>query len=283
MLDCIMEVTLLVIKSALAIILMSPFVFIERIGSHGVIYIQQIGAWGMFLFRSFYSIFINPFRLHFIVKEVRLIGFDSLSIILFTGFFTGMVVGVEGYHTLVRFASEGALGSGVGYSLLAELGPVLSALLLAGRAGSALCAQIGIMRITEQIDALDCMAIDPYNYLVSPKLAGGLISLPLLTFLFCFMGIIGGYLAGCVILGVNPGSYFNSMMSIIDYTLLRMCFVKAVTFSVLVISICAFKGFTAHQEKEKGALGVSKATTYGVVLSSVAVLLFNYILTTFLI
>ena len=212
-----------------------------------------------------------------------MIGFESLSIIIFTGFFTGMVLGVEGYHTLVKFGSEGALGSGVGYSLLAELGPVLSALLLTGRAGSALCAQIGIMRNSEQIDALDCMAIDVYNYLLSPKLIAGIISLPLLIFIFCLSGIIGGYFAGSLILGVHAGSYFNSMMSAIDYALLRMCIIKGICFAILTISICSFEGFMVHTNKEKGALGVSKATTQGVVLSSVAVLLSNYILTTILI
>ena len=256
---------------------------VQTLGVKSISFTSRMGVWGIFLARSFYSIFIYPFRFYFIAQEIRIIGFESLSIIIFTGFFTGMVLGVEGYHTLVRFASEGALGSGVGYSLLAELGPALSALLLTGRAGSALCAQIGIMRNSEQIDALECMAIDVYHYLISPKLAAGIISLPLLTFIFCLSGIAGGYLAGCVILGVNTGSYFNSMMATVDYELLRMCFMKAVCFAVLVISICSFEGFWVHTRKEKGALGVSNATTRGVVISSVSVLLSNYILTTMLI
>ena len=166
---------------------------------------------------------------------------------------------------------------------LLSLGPVLSAILVTGRAGSALCAEIGIMRNSEQLDALDCMGIDVYHYLISPKLIAGIISLPLLTFLFCLSGIQGGYLAGSVILGVNSGSYFNSMMSTVDYELIRICAVKSVCFAVLVISTCSFEGFVVHTYKQKGALGVSKATTQGVVLSSVGVLLANYILTTILI
>ena len=256
---------------------------IEVVGRKSITYLQRIGAWWIFLFRGFYSIFIYPFRFYFIIREIRIIGFESLSIIIFTGFFTGMVLGVEGYHTLAKFASEGALGSGVGYSLLAELGPVLSALLLTGRAGSALCAEIGIMRNSEQIDALDCMAIDVYHYLISPKLAAGIISLPLLTFIFCLSGIAGAYLAGSVILGVNAGSYFNSMMSTVDYELLRICAIKAMCFAVLIISVCSFEGFVVHTYEQKGALGVAKATTQGVVLSSVSVLLANYILTTILV
>ena len=255
---------------------------IGKLGKYAIYKINVVGLWGIFTLKTIQGIFRPPFRFQFILKEISNIGFDSLSIISFTGLFNGMVLGLQGYHTLKNFGSEGILGSGVVYMLLSELGPVLSGLLLTGRAGSALSAELGVMRISEQIDALKCMSIDIYNYLISPKLVAGIISLPLLVFIFCFSGIIGGYISGCVILGVNPGSYFNNMESAVNFALIRMCLIKSVTFVFLIITISSFQGYTVYRKKEKGALGISKATTDAVITSSVSILIADYLLTSIL-
>ncbi len=240
------------------------------------------GRWGIFITRSLFGAVSPPYKLAPVVKEARLIGFDSLSIIAFTGFFTGMVLGLQGYHTLKLFSAEAWLGTGVVKGLLRELGPVLSALLLTGRAGSALCAQIGVMRISEQIDAIECMAIDTFNFLISPKLIAGVISLPLLTLIFCGVGVFGGYVASCPILGINPGAFYDGMVSKVERQDIRMCLVKSVCFGFLVITICAYNGYSVMKLKAKGAAGVSHATTRAVVFSSVNILMWDYLLTSVL-
>lgn len=240
------------------------------------------GRWGVFTVKCFVGIFKPPHKIFPIIKEIRVIGVESLSIIVFTGLFTGMVLGLQGYTTLKRFGSEGLLGTGVAVSLLSELGPVLSALLLTGRAGSSLCAEIGVMRISEQIDALECMAIDSFNFLISPKMVAAIVSLPILSFTFSIIGICGGYIAGVLILDVNAGSFHEGIVRAIDANLIRMCLVKSIVFSVLMVSVCAFKGFCVYRQKTKGAMGVSKATTDAVVFTSVNILLWDYLLTSIL-
>lgn len=260
--------------------------FREVPGSVGAFVLDGIaghGRWAAFVFRTLLGMACPPYKLKPILHEIRVIGFESLSIIVFTGLFTGMVLGLQGYHTLRSFSSEGLLGTGVAISLVTELGPVLSALLLAGRAGSALCAQIGVMRISEQIDALECMAIDVHNHLIAPKLLAGLISLPILALIFCVVGMFGGYIAGCVFLDVNPASYYDGMASAIDWPRLRMCVLKSVFFAFLIVTICAQRGFCVLRLKEKGAAGVSRATTQSVVISSVSILMWDYLLTCVLI
>ncbi len=210
------------------------------------------------------------------------IGVYSISIIIFTGFFTGMVLGLQGYHLLKSFSSEAMLGSGVAKSLISELGPVLSAILLTGRAGSAICAQIGVMRISEQVDALECMAVDIFNFLISPKLLAGLISLPILTMLFCVTGIFGGWVTGVGMLGVNNAYFYDGMVSAITTTDVKMCLIKSLVFALLVISICSYKGYRVLKQKEKGARAVSSATTQAVVSSSVWILIVDYLLTSVL-
>lgn len=256
---------------------------VGRPGAFALGGIAAHGRWVVFVARSVAGLCSPPYKLHPVLREIRIIGAESLTIIIFTGLFTGMVLGLQGYHTLKRFGSEGILGTGVAISLLSELGPVLAALLLAGRAGSALAAQIGVMRISEQIDALECMAIDPFNYLVGPKLVAGIVSLPVLTFVFCVVGLGGGWLAGCVFLDVNPTSYYDGCVSAVDWPLLRMCLAKAAFFGFLVVSVCATQGYHVHRLQEKGAAAVSRATTQAVVFSSVGVLMWDYLLSCVLI
>lgn len=260
------------------------FKSLSVIGAQGIHAITEHGRWGCFTLRLFVSVFRPPFKFSSVIKEIKVIGVESLSIIVFTALFTGMVLGLQGYTTLKQFGSEGLLGIGVTASLFSELGPVLTALLLIGRAGSSLCAQIGVMRNSEQIDALECMGIDPFNFLISPKLLAAIIVFPILSFLFCIVGTGGGYFAGVYLLGVNPGAYYDGMVrALYNPTHVNMCLYKSLCFSVLMISICACKGYYVHMHKVKGALAVARCTTEAVVFSSVSILIWDYLITSILI
>lgn len=194
-----------------------------------------------------------------------------------------MVLGLQVYYTLVEFGSEGLLGSAVALSLIREMGPVLSAFMIIGRAGSAMAAEIGIMRISEQIDALETMDINPTRFLVSPRIAGSLISFPLLTALFDVVGILGGYLTGSLLLGINRGIYFYRVESSVDMSDINGGFIKSIVFAFVVSSICCYKGYFTHTQSDGfGAKGVSLSTTSAVVISCVLVLVTDYVLTSFL-
>ena len=245
--------------------------------------IIRLGQFTVFSKECLKASFRKPLRLKRIFLEIYHIGFQSLSIILFTGFFTGMVLGLQGYETLKRFASEGLLGAGVIYSLLAELGPVLTALLCIGRAGSSICAELGSMRQGEQIEALQCMGIEVYNYLLAPKLIAATIALPFLVLLFCQSGILGGYFTAVSLLGVYGPSFFQSMQSTMDWELLRMSLVKGLSFGLILVLVAAFAGFKIHKFPSlQGSIGLSRATTAAVVISSVLVLGFDYVITSLL-
>ena len=194
-----------------------------------------------------------------------------------------MVLGLQGYYTLVKFGSEGLLGAAVALSIIRELGPVLTAIMITGRAGSSMAAEIGIMRISEQIDALSTMDINPIRFLVAPRLAAALICFPLLTALFDVVGIMGGYISGCVLLGINPGVYFDRIDATVELADVTGGFVKALVFALLVAAICCYEGYFTHTRREGfGAKGVSLATTSAVVLSCVVILVADYVLTSFL-
>ncbi|MBV6494455.1 MAG: putative phospholipid ABC transporter permease protein MlaE [Turneriella sp.] len=248
--------------------------------------IEDFGASGVFLVRTLRGVVQKPLRARKITLEIYSIGWQSVAIILFTGFFTGMVLGLQGYYTLKRFGADGFLGSLIQKSLLAELAPVLTALLIIGRAGSALCAELGVMRISEQIEALECLAIDVYNFLVSPKLVAALIAIPLLIAVFTVSGILGGYVSGSLILGVSVGDYYHSMRDVTDVATIRMALIKGLVFAVYIVTVCAYKGLYVHQNasaKGRGALALSNATTQAVVIASVGVLILDYLLTAVLI
>ncbi len=218
-----------------------------------------------------------------IKEQVYFIGMKSLFVICLTGGFTGMVLGLQGYYTLIKFGSTGFLGAAVALTLIRELGPVLAAIMVAGRAGSAIAAEIGIMRISEQIDALDTMDINSIRFLFSPRLAGALISFPLLTAIFDVIGIIGGFISGSLMLGINPGIYFSRIYSTMTMQDVTGGFLKSFIFAVVVVTISCFQGYYTHTKKEGfGAKGVSNATTSAVVLSSVMILITDYVLTSFL-
>jgi phospholipid/cholesterol/gamma-HCH transport system permease protein len=256
--------------------------------------VQTLGAWalrrvffagrlGLFFLNTIRSMMRPPGKFWPTVTQIQFIGAKSFVVIAFTAAFTGMVLGLQGYHTLTRFGSEGWLGSAVGLSLIRELGPVLSALMVTGRAGSAMAAEIGIMRIEEQIDALECMAIDPYSYLIAPRFIASIISLPLLTSFCNALGILGGYVIGVKLLGVNEGSFWDSLITSVDWNDIYMGLVKSVCFSLLIVWICTYKGFYAGvDEGSFGPQQVGRATTDAVVISSIAVLVGDYVITSLL-
>jgi len=218
-------------------------------------------------------------RFHLTVKEMFSSGVMSLIIILVAGMFVGMVLGLQGYETLKRYGSESALGSLVALSLVRELGPVLAALLFASRAGSAMTAEIGLMKATEQIAAMEMMAVNPIARLIAPRFWAGVISMPLLASLFSAMGVFGGYVVGVVLIGVDEGSFWSQMQDSVDFQHdIMNGLIKSFVFGVAVTVISLFEGFDAPPTAE----GVSGATTRTVVQSSLAILILDFILTAFM-
>jgi phospholipid/cholesterol/gamma-HCH transport system permease protein len=199
------------------------------------------------------------------------------------GLFTGMVLGLQLYYTLTKVGSEGFLGSVIALSLIRELGPVLTAIMITARAGSAMTAEIGILRISEQIDALYTMRIDPLRYLISPRMAAAIVSFPLLTAFFDLVGIMGGYLTGVVLLGADKGSYFSRMHTYVDIVDIRGGFIKSLVFALLVAITCCYHGYFTHLRADSyGAKSVSVSTTSAVVTSCVMILISDYVVTSFL-
>lgn len=260
---------------------LSPSSWLGQLGEQTLYTLTDLGRMGIFFARAVTGLFKRPFRFRELIRQLGFIGGGSLIVIFFTALSSGMVLGLQGYYSLHKFGAEGMLGSAVSLTLIMELGPVLTALMVAGRAGSAMCAEIGIMRISEQIDALECMAIDPFRYFISPKLLAALISVPLLTAVFDVVGIWGGYLAGVKLMGVNSGAFFAGMEQSVTNHDIRLGVIKSFVFAWLVVWICTGRGYFVQRIRGMGfgAESVSKVTTQAVVLSSIAVLVFDYLLT----
>ncbi len=254
---------------------------VEKLGETGLYVLQDMGRMGLYLWLAIKGIFRRPFRFAEFMRQMHFIGAGSVMVIFFTAASTGMVLGLQGYYSLHKFGAEGMLGSAVSLTLIMELGPVLTAIMVAGRAGSAMCAELGIMRISEQIDALECMAVDPFRYLISPKFLATLVSVPLLTALFDVVGITGGYIAGVKLMGVNPGSYLEGMRTSVTNHDIWLGTIKSFVFALLVVWICTGRGYLVYQIRGAGfgAQSVSRVTTQAVVYSSIAVLIFDYLLT----
>jgi phospholipid/cholesterol/gamma-HCH transport system permease protein len=243
---------------------------------------DHFGAATIFFMKALVLIF-RPKQFPEIVRQVFHIGAKSTNIVILVGLFTGMVLGLQLFYTLIKFGSEGVLGSVIALSLIRELGPVLTAIMITARAGSSMTAEIGILRISEQIDALYTMRIDPLRYLISPRVAAAIISFPLLTAFFDLIGIAGGYLTGVILLGVDPGAYFYRMEAYVEMKDITGGFIKSVVFAILVSTICCYQGYFTHMRTDsRGSRSVSVSTTSAVVLSCVMVLVSDYIVTSFL-
>jgi phospholipid/cholesterol/gamma-HCH transport system permease protein len=251
------------------------FSLLTHIGRFTLDLVLGMGAMFLFLLSAIALAFRRPAKIGLIIYHIKTIGVDSLSVVVLSGFFTGMVMGFQGYYSLRKFNAESWLGSVTALGLLRELGPVLSAFMVTGRTGSAMAAELGTMRATEQIDALYAMAINPVKYLVSPRIIASLIAMPLLTAIFDVVGIYGAYLIGVGLLGVSSGSYFSGMENSIIFHDVYSGFVKSLSFGLIITWVCCYKGFHAPPM----ATGVSRATTESVVLSFILVLVWDYFLT----
>jgi len=253
------------------------------IGRSVIGWINNSGAAVIFLLLASLKI-LRPRQLMKIVHQIYYIGARSTMIIMLVGLFTGMVLGLQSYHALVKVGAEGALGTLVALSLIRELGPVLTAIMITARAGSAITAEIGIQRISEQIDALDTMRIDPLRFLVSPKIAAAVISFPMLTALFDLIGILGSYVSGVLLMGANAGTYFYRVQISVEMSDVTEGFIKAIVFAVIVVTVCCYQGYFAHMRSDShGAKAVGLATTSAVVLSCVLILVSDYVVTSLLI
>jgi phospholipid/cholesterol/gamma-HCH transport system permease protein len=218
-------------------------------------------------------------RVSLVIREVYFTGVQSLIIIIVSGLFVGMVLGLQGYNTLARFGSSEALGALVALSLLRELGPVLAALLFASRSGSAMTAEIGLMKTTEQLDAMSVMAVNPIARVVAPRFWAGVVSMPILAALFNVMGIFGGYLVGVVMIGLDKGTYWSQMNNSVDLHFdVINGLLKSLVFGIAVTLIAVFEGYEATPT----AAGVSAATTRTVVTSALVILALDFILTAFM-
>jgi phospholipid/cholesterol/gamma-HCH transport system permease protein len=252
----------------------------NAVGRHAIDSIHELGQFSVFIGRSLLSLFGLRAFLAKVTRAIFEMGVRCTPIILTVGCFTGLVIGLQGYYTLARFGSEYALGATVGISLVTELGPVLASLMIVGQAGSALAAELGIQRNSEQIDALETMGINPLGYLVGPRLLAALLVFPLHTVFFDLIGIVGGYLSGVVLLGQEHGVYWQSVRSGVPTGEIVGGLIKSLAFGFTVTAICAFEGFNTHRRSsEPGARGVSQSTTRAVVYSSIAVLALDYLIT----
>ncbi len=219
-------------------------------------------------------------RFYLVIREVYFTGVMSLVIISVSAFFVGMVLALQGYNTLQKYGSSEAIGVLVALSLVRELGPVVTALLFAGRAGTAITAEIGLMKTTEQLSAMEMMAVNPVSRVIAPKFWAGVISMPLLAALFSMIGILGGYLVAVPIIGVDEGAFWSQMQANVDWRLdILNGVIKSVVFGIACTMIALFEGYDAPPTAE----GVSRATTKTVVTSSLAVLALDFALTSFMI
>jgi len=251
---------------------------IENIGFKVLNIFENLGKSVLFLFSTLKCIFSFKFNFNLFLIQLNQIGVNSLLVIALIGFFTGAVLGVQLEYTLSIFGATAFTGSAIALTLTRELGPVLTALMLIGRAGSAITAEIGIMKITEQIDALKSMSVDPLKYLMVPRMLAGIIAFPLLTGIFILIGIFGGYVVSVGLLGLSSGTYMNQMIAEVTTFDIFSGLIKAVVFGFIFSWVSCYKGYTCSF----GAVGVNKATTQSVVTASVFVLVIDYFLTTIL-
>ncbi|MGA9854144.1 MAG: lipid asymmetry maintenance ABC transporter permease subunit MlaE [Gammaproteobacteria bacterium] len=239
-------------------------------------FLQGLGACWLFLFRILRYTPAALLRWRIIWQQIYSVGAMSLVLIMVSGLFVGMVMGLQGFNTLSKFAATAALGTLVALSLLRELGPVVTALLFAGRAGTALTSEIGLMRATEQIAGMEMMAVDPVRRIVVPRFIAGAISVPLLTMIFSAVGLLGGYIIGVTLMGVDPGAFWSQMRTNVDlWDDVIGGLIKSVVFGGACSLLAVYEGYYSHPTAE----GVSRATTRTVVNSSLAVLVLDYLLT----
>jgi phospholipid/cholesterol/gamma-HCH transport system permease protein len=256
-------------------VVLLPVRLIEMLGAWVLSFrevVEETGRWARIFAMGLLNFFIPPFRLRLIIGQCEFIGVQSLPIILLASAFTGAVFTLQSYRAFALFGAEAMVGGTVGVALTRELGPTLTGLLVTGRAGSAIAAELGSMRVTEQIDALDAMAVDPVNYLVKPRMLASLLMMPLLTATFDFVGVAGSYIVGIYMLRMSEPDFMVRLRDWVDWDDIWGGLLKATVFGLIMGSVACYKGFYTRG----GAKGVGVATTTSVVVSSVAILVANF-------
>ncbi|HEY1057386.1 MAG TPA: lipid asymmetry maintenance ABC transporter permease subunit MlaE [Limnobacter sp.] len=255
---------------------MSPVALVSGVGAGVRSSITGLGQFARLVVQLFMLLPKAILRPRLIIDQIHFIGNYSLVIIVVSGLFVGFVLGLQGYYTLNRYGAEQALGLLVALSLVRELGPVVSGLLFAGRAGTSLTAEIGLMKAGEQLTAMEMMAVDPKARILAPRWVAGLISMPLLAALFSAVGVVGGYVVGVLLIGVDSGAFWSQMQAGVDFQNdILNGVIKSVVFGVAVNAIALFQGYECQPTPE----GVSRATTRTVVISSLTILGLDFILT----
>ncbi len=251
------------------------FALLDQVGRSTLAIVEEVGKIVLLFFSVILWMFRPPLKARNIFKQMEFVGVKSIFVVLLTGCFTGMVLALQSYHAFRLFSAESLVGATVALGMVRELGPVLTALMVTARAGSAMAAELGTMRVTDQIDALYAMAANPVKHLVVPRVIAGVFMLPFLTVISDFVGILGGYFVGVVLLHINSGVFIKNIIKHVDTEDIFNGLIKATVFGLILALIGCYKGFNARG----GAEGVGKATTEAVVLSSICILVSDYFLT----
>ncbi len=254
---------------------MNIFLPIRYIGSQTLELCRKVGALGIFIIDIIFGLIRKPLYFGLVMRQFISIGYFSLPVVAMTSFFSGAVLALQSYNGFSRFSAESSIATVVVLSITRELGPVLAGLMVAGRVGASIAAEIGTMRVTEQIDALFTLSTDPLKYLVVPRVLAAVISLPCLVFIGDIIGVMGGYLVSVYKLGFNSTNYIISTVEYLEYMDVLSGLVKAAVFGFIISVMSCYNGYYS----DKGAKGVGKATTNAVVSSSIFILLSNYLIT----
>ena len=248
---------------------------IDALGRSVLYSVEEMGRIVLLFISVLGWMFRPPLRLRLIFKQMEFVGVRSIFVVVLTGMFTGMVMALQGYHGFRMFSAEGMVGATVALGMTRELGPVLTSLMVTARAGSAMAAEIGTMKVTEQVDALYVMAANPIQYLIVPRVIAGVIMVPFLTIISDFVGIVGGYFVGVGLLNINSGIFMKNITKMVELSDIFNGLVKAACFGLILSLVGCYKGFHAIG----GAEGVGRATTEAVVLASITILISDYFLT----
>lgn len=249
--------------------------FLRTLGRPLVNFISSLGNLSLFIGKSIYNCVTPPFYFRFLTKQFMDIGFYSLPVVALTTVFAGMVIALQSYTGFAKYGAEGMVASVVLIAVTRELAPVLSGLMVAGRIGAAMAAEIGTMRVTEQVDALTTLSTNPFKYLVAPRIIAGVIVMPILVMIGDVIGIFGGYVIGVYKLGFNPASYIKATLQQLTMDDVNCGLTKAAVFGFIITLMGCYNGYRSRG----GAQGVGEATTNAVVSSSIIILIFNYIIT----
>jgi len=247
----------------------------ESVGIWAGMIVSSAGGMALMLFQAIMWMFIPPLKVRNIFKQMEFVGVKSLFVVVLTGAFTGAVMALQSYNALKRFGAESLVGPTVALSMARELGPVLTGLMVTGRAGSAMATELGTMRVTEQIDALYTMAVNPVKYLVSPRILAGVLMLPVLAIVTDFIGVVGGYVVGVKMLGINSGVYIGRTVDFVKPEDIFDGLIKAAVFGLILSLVACYHGFNTVG----GAAGVGDSATKSVVLGCVLILMSDYFLT----